>query len=138
MEEVQVVEKATPTTSTPTQSPADSPSAFKGKGMDEVFRAADAAAAEPEKPQTKQEMVDEILAGKPEESETKPETEPAEPEAEAEKPAEPEAELTQDDWKTRLPKIRKAVEAISDPRMRKLLINAYMTAQPYHLSLIHI
>lgn len=95
--------------------------------MDEVFRAADAE-VEADKPQSKQEMVDEILADK--EPEEKVEAK-SEAEAEAEPTVKPEVELTPDDWKTRLPKIRKAVEAIPDPKMRRLLIDAYMTAQPY-------
>lgn len=137
MGDTQVVEQATPvTTPATTPSPVETPSAFKGKGMGEVFKAADAeveAEVAATATQTKKEIVDELLKGPDERQEASAEktAEEGPEDAEQAKDKEDDPELTDKDWRVRVSKVKKALEVVSDPKLRKMLVDSFMTVEGY-------
>jgi len=112
-----VAEITTPTTppeAATAPSPAESPSSYRGKGMDEVFKQADAA---PDKPAEVAEKTAEPEVETPPTEEQKP------PETQAE-PVDP------DIWKMKPGQVRAALKEIP-PKLRNALVDAFMKVRPY-------
>lgn len=109
-----MAETMTPTTLPETAtapSPAESPSSYRGKGMDEVFKQADAAT---DKPAEVAEQAAEPEVETPPTEEQKPEPEAVDP----------------DIWKMKPGQVRAALKEIP-PKLRNALVDAFMKVRPY-------
>lgn len=116
MAEATATPVVTPEATAPT---VESPSSFRGKGMDEVFKAADKATPE----QTPEEV-----AVKADATEATAETS-EQPQEEQQQSAEVEADV----WKMRPGQLRAALKEVP-AKLRNALVDAYMKVRPYEAS----
>ena len=100
-----------------TPSPVADPGAFRGKGLDAVFKALE---TEPDVEHPVSQEADASAAPATEA------TQRAEEQGQKQ-----ETELEAADWRVRVADVRKALEGVADPKLKKVLIDSFMTAKAY-------